>query len=135
MTEDTESLACSSGKNVVNLGYIPYAELPRYACNFDVALISFLINKVTQATSPVKLFEYMAMEKPVVSTYPKECRKYPLVYCAASKEQFVEYMEMVYKKSPSREYRESLRECGLANDWAQSNGIDELVACKTEIKF
>ena len=28
----------------------------------------FLINDITKATSPVKLFEYMAMEKPVVST-------------------------------------------------------------------
>ncbi len=39
---------------------------------FDVALIPFLENELTRATNPVKLYEYLAAGKPVVSTYLPE---------------------------------------------------------------
>ncbi|WP_052759417.1 glycosyltransferase [Paenibacillus sp. DMB20] len=54
--------------NVMFLGEKPYTELPSYLKRFDVALIPFLNNALTQATNPVKLYEYLAAGKPVVST-------------------------------------------------------------------
>ena len=54
--------------NVVQLGEVPYAELPRYCADFDVAMIPFLVNELTAATDPVKLYEYFAAGKPVVTT-------------------------------------------------------------------
>lgn len=55
-------------KNIHFLGAKDYFILPNYAKNFSVCTIPFLINSITNATSPVKLFEYMALEKPIVTT-------------------------------------------------------------------
>lgn len=54
--------------NVHVLGERPYAAMPSYIQGFDVCLIPFRINALTQAVNPLKFFEYMAMGKPVVAT-------------------------------------------------------------------
>jgi len=54
-----------------NLHYLdgkPYAELPRYIANWDVALLPFAKNASTKYISPTKTPEYLAAGKPVVST-------------------------------------------------------------------
>jgi glycosyltransferase involved in cell wall biosynthesis len=54
--------------NVVLLGPRPYEQLPAYVKGFDVCLIPFALNEVTENCFPMKFFEYMASGKPVVST-------------------------------------------------------------------
>ena len=54
--------------NVHCLGFVPYAELPRYARYFDVGLIPFVLNRLTRAVNPVKLMEYLALGLPVLAT-------------------------------------------------------------------
>ncbi|OZB98374.1 glycosyl transferase family 2 [Paenibacillus sp. XY044] len=54
--------------NVLLLGEKPYEEVPGYLHRFDCAIIPFVQNNLTQATNPVKLYEYLAAGKPVVST-------------------------------------------------------------------
>jgi len=54
--------------NVLLLGEKPYHELPGYLHRFDAAIIPFLQNELTRATNPVKLYEYLAAGKPVIST-------------------------------------------------------------------
>ncbi|MGA9397037.1 MAG: hypothetical protein WBV22_02150, partial [Anaerolineaceae bacterium] len=49
--------------NIHWLGVKPYQELPHYLQYFDIATIPFIVNEITHATSPLKLFEYMAGEK------------------------------------------------------------------------
>ena len=53
---------------VLFTGTVPYAEVPRYISSMDACLIPFSKNKVTEDPCPLKLFEYMACEKPVIST-------------------------------------------------------------------
>lgn len=60
----------------------PYRELPAYLRFFDAAMIPFLVNDITNATSPLKLFEYMAGGKPVVVTPMEESQHYPGVLVA-----------------------------------------------------
>ena len=62
--------------NVLLLGEVPYADLPRYVADFDVAIIPFVVSDLTRATDPVKLYEYFAAGKPVVVTPMPEL--YPL---------------------------------------------------------
>jgi glycosyltransferase involved in cell wall biosynthesis len=54
--------------NVKILGPRPYESLPGYVRFFDVCLISFKINKLTESVNPIKMFEYLSAGKPVVST-------------------------------------------------------------------
>lgn len=59
--------------NVYCLGPRPYAALPGYLHRFTVAMIPFQINEITLATSPLKLYEYFAAGRPVISTPLPEC--------------------------------------------------------------
>lgn len=54
--------------NVHFLGKRPFQELPQYGQTFDAAIIPFRIDDLTVSVSPIKLKEYLAMGKPVVST-------------------------------------------------------------------
>ena len=70
--------------NVHLLGNQPYQRIPQYLRQFDVCIIPFLINDVTAATDPVKLYEYLSLGKPVVATDMAELRPYgDLIYIAA----------------------------------------------------
>jgi UDP-galactopyranose mutase len=50
------------------LGMQPYARLPHLLAGWDVALMPFALNEATRHISPTKTLEYLAGEKPVVST-------------------------------------------------------------------
>ncbi|MBA1336870.1 MAG: Glycosyl transferase, group 2 family protein [Firmicutes bacterium] len=54
--------------NLFLLGKKEYDELPGIIKAFDVCIIPFKKSKLTESTNPVKLYEYLAAGKPVVST-------------------------------------------------------------------
>ena len=54
--------------NIHWLGLQPYARLPHLLARWDVCLMPFAINEATRFISPTKTLEYLAGEKPVVST-------------------------------------------------------------------
>jgi len=53
---------------VIFTGEIPYLKVPEYISAMDVCLLPFDKSAVSQSALPLKLFEYMACEKPVIST-------------------------------------------------------------------
>jgi UDP-galactopyranose mutase len=54
--------------NIHWLGPQPYAVLPHLLAGWDLALLPFARNEATRRVSPTKTLEYLAGEKPVVST-------------------------------------------------------------------
>ena len=54
--------------NIHYMGQRPYAELPEFLAGWDVAMLPFAINEATRYISPTKVLEYMAAEKPIVTT-------------------------------------------------------------------
>ena len=54
--------------NVHWLGQQPYEVLPHLVAEWDVCLLPFAQNESTRFISPTKTLEYMAAEKPIVST-------------------------------------------------------------------
>jgi hypothetical protein len=54
--------------NIHWLGQQPYHLLPQLVADWDVCLLPFALNESTRFISPTKTLEYMAAEKPVVST-------------------------------------------------------------------
>ena len=104
--------------NVRYFGRKPYEKLAEYANFFDVCMIPFVVNEVTEATSPVKLFEYMALGKPVVTTALPECKKYDMVEIAGSAEEFCNKIYEAADGKQDEDYIRQLIECARENDWA-----------------
>jgi protoporphyrinogen oxidase/glycosyltransferase involved in cell wall biosynthesis len=54
--------------NIHYMGQRSYQELPAFLAGWDVCMLPFAINEATRYISPTKVLEYMAAEKPIVST-------------------------------------------------------------------
>jgi glycosyltransferase involved in cell wall biosynthesis len=70
---------CKTGKakrvpNIQIVGEVPYADVPVQLARFDVCMIPFRITELTKATNPVKMYEYLASGRPVISTPIPEVR-------------------------------------------------------------
>lgn len=60
------------GENIHYLGPKKYEELPQYLNFFDIAMMPFALNDSTRYISPTKTLEYMAANKPIISTKIKD---------------------------------------------------------------
>ena len=58
--------------NIHYLGMKQYNELPGYLKAFDIAMMPFALNDSTEFISPTKTLEYMAADKPIISTAIKD---------------------------------------------------------------
>lgn len=105
-------------KNIYFMGPRDYSVLKHYARCADVLMIPFLINDITRATSPVKIFEYMAMHKPVVTTDMNECRKYDSVLIGHDHEEFLSQLEKALSLKDDAAYMAQLDADARANDWS-----------------
>jgi glycosyltransferase involved in cell wall biosynthesis len=63
-------------KNIYWLGKKPYEEIPACIQRFNVCIIPFVAGGIAETTNPVKIFEYFALGKPVVSTPLNELQSY-----------------------------------------------------------
>ncbi|WP_066297085.1 glycosyltransferase [Bacillus sp. FJAT-29937] len=104
--------------NIIFTGEVPYKSLPSYLQRFDVCLIPFLVNNLTLATNPVKVYEYLAAGKPVVSTRLPELEYISeMVYLADDVTGFERsiYAALKEEKETSVLYR---KEFAASNTWS-----------------
>lgn len=106
-------------KNVFFLGPRDYTVLKNYAAAIDILTIPFVINDITRATSPLKLFEYMALHKPIVTTDMDECRKYQSVLIGRDHDEFLQKLDEAYQKRSDPDYIALLDKEARENDWSE----------------
>lgn len=76
-------------KNVWLLGQKPYEQVPHYGKCFNVAIMPWHQNRWIDACNPVKLKEYLALGKPIVSTpFPESLAYRDLIYQARTPGEF-----------------------------------------------
>lgn len=105
--------------NIHFLGPVEYKKLINYGYYSDVLIIPFLINDITKATSPVKVFEYMAMEKPIVITALPECKKYKSINIANNHDEFIKMVDKSVKKDLTAKEKKLMKKEALENTWEQ----------------
>lgn len=106
--------------NVHFLGPKDYQLLPSYSRHFDCAIIPFKTGEIAKATSPVKLFEYMAMGLPTVCTKDlQECQGYEYVYISKDNQQFIDNITQAINDKQNRKARKKLLEQAKQNTWQQ----------------
>ncbi len=110
--------------NVRLLGNRPYADIPGYLFNFDACVIPFLLNQVTKATDPVKLYEYFSLGKPVVATDMAELRQCgDLLYIGRDAEDFARKLDAALEEKDAELIRRRI-EFAKANTW--TNRVDQI---------
>jgi GT2 family glycosyltransferase/glycosyltransferase involved in cell wall biosynthesis len=82
--------ALSDVPNVEFTGEVAYSRLPYYLHAFDVALLPFKVIPLTLATNPVKVYEYLAAGKPVVTVDLPEMVQFEGLVTVASADGFVD---------------------------------------------
>jgi GT2 family glycosyltransferase len=106
--------------NVRLLGQRPYEEMPALLWHFDACVIPFLVNDITEATNPVKFYEYLSGNKPVVSPRLTELLPYEdLCYLADGHDDFLAKLEQALAEPPDDPRRERRRAVAAANDWKE----------------
>jgi UDP-galactopyranose mutase len=119
--------------NILYTGQRSYAELPAYLAGWDVCLLPFAINDATRYISPTKTLEYMAAEKPIVSTPITDVAEPygDIVYLARDAGEFVEACQAALDESPAeREHRIGRMRAVLARtSWdATADTMSQLLA-------
>ena len=76
-----------------------------------------MINEITESTSPIKLFEYMAMGKPVVTTPMRECFKYSVVRIGRTTEEYVLCLDEAVKETKDPECAKRMMKIADENSW------------------
>lgn len=91
--------------NVHWLGSVRYEDIHAYISQFDVCILPHAVNSMTDNMNPLKVFEYLALGKPVVSTDVAGVRMFQGdIEIARSSEEFIEAIEKsLAENSPERE--------------------------------
>jgi glycosyltransferase involved in cell wall biosynthesis len=107
--------------NIHYLGPKPYADLPSYLGNWDVALLPFAQNDSTKFISPTKTPEYLAAGLPVVSTPIADViRPYGeqgLVLIAPGADEFVVAIERALASPASEQQIDAIDHFLAQNSW------------------
>ena len=128
-------LAKKSGVSdrVTFTGMVPYSQVPKYISVMDVCLIPFKVNAISENALPLKLFEYMACEKPVISTELPGIKNVAgnKVMYASGNDKYKEKIEELFKNDElMREMEKTGREFVEENyDWEK---IVERMECLLE---
>lgn len=108
------------------LGKRSYSSLPGYLKGFDACIIPFKLNELTRCFNPVKVHEYLAAGKPVISTALPEIERYrDIVYIAENRQNFLECI----KRALAADYdTEKSVKMAMENDWdKKAEEIVELI--------
>lgn len=82
--------------NIKYLGYMNYDLLPNFIKHSTVCIIPFKIEDLTIAANPIKMYEYLASGKPVVSTDIPEARNIPAVHVGKNHLSFIQKIRSIF---------------------------------------
>ena len=103
--------------NVVLAGAKPYEELPRWAHAFDVAIYPNRLTRQTKHANPLKIREYLATGKPIVSiTTPVTIQFKDLILLADTKEDYLAAIECALNED-TPERRSARMNAVAATSW------------------
>ncbi|HEY1434517.1 MAG TPA: glycosyltransferase, partial [Thermoanaerobaculia bacterium] len=106
--------------NVHRFGEVPYEKLPTYVAGFDVCTIPFERTPLTEATNPVKLYEYLATGKPIVARRLPELEPFQellTLYDAGA--DFAAALERAMREEASAGLGDRRRALARANTWEE----------------
>ncbi len=114
-----------SVQNIYFLGRKTANELPNYLKGFDVCINPFKINELSKTVNPLKVYEYLAAGKPIVSVDMPEVRILAdVIKIAQNREEFIAFIE----ESLDRNDREQiLKRIQKAKNYSWNSLFNEVI--------
>jgi hypothetical protein len=104
--------------NCLFLGLKPQRELPAYLAHADLAFLPWRDDAVTQATSPLKVYEFVAMGLPVLAPPLETLRGIPGVYAFADADGLVRELRERRKATIPAAVRDEMAAFAAESSWA-----------------
>lgn len=105
--------------NVHFLGAVPYAEVPAFLAHMDVCLLPHTQNALTASMNPLKLYEYLAAGRPVVTTpVPPTERFKDVLHIAGTPSAFAAALAAAIAEADDPVSRQRRQAVARANDWS-----------------
>lgn len=115
-------------RNVHRVGPVPYAEVPGVMAGFDACIVPHRMTPFTESLNPIKLWEYLAAGKPIVSTDVAGFRDFPaVVRLARTADEFVDAAHAAVADAGTAEGRDRAdqrRAVARGHSWSQR--VDEI---------
>lgn len=120
---DTMGRQFSLPENIHMLGLKPQRALPAYLQHAQLAILPWQVSPITQATSPLKVYEFIAMHIPVLAPAIEPLQGLPGVTLAADRREFLQLAsELQSTRLPIAAQNQFIH----ANDWQAR--LDQLLA-------
>lgn len=105
--------------NILILGPIEHELVPQYIQASNVMIMPFKINDLIKCVDPVKLYEYLYLKKPVVSTYWEELKQFEnmVYFYDESYEKFEEAIKNALKNGFKNFNNEEYKNVVLDANW------------------
>jgi glycosyltransferase involved in cell wall biosynthesis len=103
--------------NIYHLGPKPYESIPSYINAFDVCLIPFIADSLSDKVDPIKVYEYLALGKPVVAINLPELEKMRnFIYLAKDNNDFIKSINQAVNEN-NPELKNQRIEYAKENSW------------------
>jgi glycosyltransferase involved in cell wall biosynthesis len=117
--------------NIHFLGQRPYQSLPAYGKAFTAAIIPYHLTQQVINANPIKLREYLAMGKPIVSVSTPEIDKFrDYVAIAHSREEYLQHLDRAVTQGLTKEQIE--RQTALAATMTWDANLKKVMALVEE---
>jgi glycosyltransferase involved in cell wall biosynthesis len=103
--------------NVTFLPSQPSEQIADFVRGFKVGVLPFIVDQMTEAVTPLKMYEYLACGVPMVGTPLPACLKEPAVDTASGPEDFAAAIDAALARTPGE--RLDLRRHALTADWGR----------------
>lgn len=114
--------------NIFLLGLRTYEVLPNYIKSFDICMIPHKITAYSQSSFPIKIHEFLASGKPIVTTdLPSLIDYADIIYVAADQNEFVTKINAALAESDSQ-VRERRINISSRNTWeSRIKSMEEII--------
>lgn len=97
-------------KNVLLIGRVKYNDAPSYLNKFNVAIIPHKINEFIKSTNPMKMYDYLAAGKPIVSTMGAGIEMFGKeIYATNDADEFCRFIDKALKENSAEKQAERRR--------------------------
>ena len=109
--------------NVTVIDAVASDEIASYVATFDVAVIPWIMDSLTEAVTPLKLYEYLAAGIPVVSVPLPVCIAHPLVRTASGADEFASQVSAALSADRDADFRSRAVAAAADASWVKRAAI------------